>query len=103
MKYERLTKAGGYSADLDLTQELGYRYIYQRLSELEDKIESGEIVSIPQIEESRVRDRLPTYRVLFRDESGMSIVRFKDEGQALQFIEKLKIRSEREKCTAKKK
>lgn len=44
MKYERLTKAGGYSADLDLTQELGYRYIYQRLSELEDKIERGEIV-----------------------------------------------------------
>ena len=43
MDYVRLTKRGGYSSDLDLTQEPGYSLIYHRLSELEDKIESKEL------------------------------------------------------------
>lgn len=42
---ERLTKRKGWHKDIDLKDELGYSYIYQRLSELENKIEDGELVS----------------------------------------------------------
>ena len=44
----RLTKKGGYTKELDLKQELGYSYIYNRLSELEDKIENGTLVFIDE-------------------------------------------------------
>lgn len=50
--YKRLTKKGGYTKDLDLKQELGYSYIYTRLSELEDKIMDGTLVELP----CKVRD-----------------------------------------------
>ena len=40
MEYKRLTNQK-WSKDIDLTQELGYSYIYKRLAELEDKIEAG--------------------------------------------------------------
>ena len=43
-QYGRLTKKGGYTKELDLKQELGYSYIYNRLAELEDKIEKGLLV-----------------------------------------------------------
>ena len=43
-QYGRLTKKGGYTKELDLKQELGYSYIYNRLAELEDKIENGTLV-----------------------------------------------------------
>ena len=46
MKYERLTKKAGWHKDIDLTQELGYSYIYQRLSELENKIENGKLIEV---------------------------------------------------------
>ena len=46
-QYGRLTKKGGYTKELDLKQELGYSYIYNRLSELEDKIENGTLVKLP--------------------------------------------------------
>ena len=46
-QYGRLTKKGGYTKELDLKQELGYSYIYNRLSELEDKIENGTLVELP--------------------------------------------------------
>jgi hypothetical protein len=46
-QYGRLTKKGGYTKELDLTQELGYSYIYKRLYELEDKIENGTLVELP--------------------------------------------------------
>lgn len=46
-QYGRLTKKGGYTKELDLKQELGYSYIYNRLSELEDKIEAGTLVAVP--------------------------------------------------------
>lgn len=46
-QYGRLTKKGGYTKELDLKQELGYSYIYNRLSELEDKIEAGTLIEIP--------------------------------------------------------
>ena len=45
-QYGRLTKKGGYTKELDLKQELGYSYIYNRLSELEDKIEAGTLVEL---------------------------------------------------------
>ena len=45
-EYERLTNQK-WSKDIDLTQELGYSYIYKRLAELEDKIEAGTLIEIP--------------------------------------------------------
>lgn len=45
-EYERLTNQK-WSKDIDLTQELGYSYIYKRLNELEDKIEAGTLIEIP--------------------------------------------------------
>lgn len=43
-EYDRLTNQK-WSEDIDLKQEFGYSHIYKRLYELEDKIESGELVS----------------------------------------------------------
>lgn len=43
MKYERLTKRAGFYKDIDLKDEWGYSHIYQRLSELENKIEDGQL------------------------------------------------------------
>ena len=45
--YKRLTNQK-WSKDIDLTQELGYSYIYKRLYELEDKIENGHLVLIDE-------------------------------------------------------
>lgn len=45
-EYERLTNQK-WSKDIDLTQELGYLYIYKRLYELEDKIENRTLVTVP--------------------------------------------------------
>ena len=45
-EYERLTNQK-WSKDIDLTQELGYSYIYKRLYELEDKIKAGTLIEIP--------------------------------------------------------
>ena len=46
MEYKRLTNQE-WSKDIDLTQELGYSYIYKRLYELEEKIENGTLVTVP--------------------------------------------------------
>lgn len=46
MKYERLTHQK-YDENIDLTQEYGYSYIYKRLYELENKIESGSMIEPP--------------------------------------------------------
>lgn len=46
-KYERLTKRAGWHKDIDLKDELGYSYIYQRLAEWENAIDDGEIVRLP--------------------------------------------------------
>lgn len=46
MEYERLTNQK-WSKDIDLTQELGYSYIYKRLYKLEDKIKAGTLVTVP--------------------------------------------------------
>lgn len=45
-QYKRLTNQK-WSKDIDLTQELGYSYIYNRLYELEDGIENGTLVELP--------------------------------------------------------
>ena len=44
MKYDRLTKRGGYSENLDMKQEYGYGKIYTMLSRLEDEIEDGKLI-----------------------------------------------------------
>ena len=46
MEYKRLTNQK-WSKDIDLTQELGYSYIYKRLYELENKIDAGTLVAVP--------------------------------------------------------
>ena len=43
--YKRLT-GQKWSKDIDLSQELGYSYIYKRLYELEDKIENGTLAEL---------------------------------------------------------
>lgn len=45
-EYERLTNQK-WSKDIDLTQELGYSYIYKRLYELENRIKTGTLVTVP--------------------------------------------------------
>ena len=45
-EYKRLPKQSGWKADMDLTQEMGYSYIYQRLAELENKIEQGTLIEM---------------------------------------------------------
>lgn len=47
--YKRLTKQAGWHKDIDLKDELGYSYIYQRLAELENKIEQGTLIELPFI------------------------------------------------------
>lgn len=46
MEYKRLTNQK-WSKDIDLTQELGYSYIYKRLYELENRIKVGTLVTVP--------------------------------------------------------
>ena len=45
-EHERLTNQK-WSKDIDLTQELGYSYIYKRLYELENRIKAGTLVTVP--------------------------------------------------------
>lgn len=44
--YKRLTHPK-YDENIDLTKELGYSYIYKRLFELENKLESGTLIEPP--------------------------------------------------------
>lgn len=48
-KYKRLTHQK-YDENIDLTKEFGYSYIYKRLYELENKLESGTLIELPMIE-----------------------------------------------------
>lgn len=52
-EYERLTNQK-WSKDIDLTQELGYSYIYKRLYELENRIKAGTLVTVPYAIEQEV-------------------------------------------------
>lgn len=70
-EYKRLTKKGGYTKELDLTQELGYSHIYNRLAELEDKIEQGELVEnkvVTYINMARSGNKTLVYKALKYDE-----------------------------------
>lgn len=86
--YERLTKRGGVEKIEDFKEEYGYSSIYQRLSEIEDKIESGELVELPkkvflgknEIGENVYGVRTTTSRL------------FCDEQEADDFLEKEKAR-----------
>ncbi len=44
--FKRLTKQK-WSNDIDLTQELGYSYIYEKLYELENLLENGGLLKLP--------------------------------------------------------
>lgn len=44
--FKRLTKQK-WSNDIDLTQELGYSYIYDKLYELENLLENGWLLGLP--------------------------------------------------------
>lgn len=46
-EYKRLTKKGGWHENIDLKDEYGYKWIYQRLAVLEDKIENGTLIDLP--------------------------------------------------------
>lgn len=64
MKYERLTKKGGLDfsdKSLCLADEWGYSHIYNRLAELEDKIEQGMLIELPFI----TQDARGAWRVHF--------------------------------------
>lgn len=68
-QYGRLTKKGGYTKELDLKQELGYSYIYNRLSELEDKIEAGTLVELGyHIRKSYKNHDDQRYKIILIDE-----------------------------------
>ena len=68
MEYKRLTNQE-WSENIDLTQELGYSYIYKRLHELEDKIEQGTLIELPckvgdtVYEIQEIRNRVQAYKV----------------------------------------
>lgn len=61
---ERFTKKGGLDftdKNLSLRDEWGYSYIYNRLAELEDKLESGQLVEFP----CKIHDTLYTHKKVF--------------------------------------
>ena len=66
-KYERLTKRAGWHKDIDLTDELGYSYIYQRLAELENAIEDGEIVRLPCEKIKSIEDRIAKLENIYEE------------------------------------
>ncbi len=90
--YERLTKRGGFEKIEDFKEEYGYSSIYQRLSEIEDKIESGELVELPK-KVLRGKDEIGenAYEVI----TTMSHF-FYGERQADDFLEKEKARLRKE-------
>lgn len=70
MRYKRLTKKGGLDfsdKSLCLADEWGYSHIYNRLAELEDKIEKGKMIEFPRM--FKAIDRTG-WIVEFIDESG---------------------------------
>lgn len=66
MKYERITNQE-WSENIDLTQELGYSYIYKRLHELENQLEQGFLIEVKYPLHSKV------YIIDYLDENGYSI------------------------------
>ncbi len=88
--YERLTKRGGVEKIEDFKEEYGYSTIYQRLSELEDKIENGELLEFPRKEYGRYGYK--DFRsVLIVDKEGhVRAYHFETEEYADAFMKKTK-------------
>lgn len=85
-QYERLTKKGGYTKELDLKQELGYSYIYNRLSELEDKIEKGTLVP-----KYSIVDCGDTYCVCTVDTNNLLVIdEYETEAEAEKMLEEIR-------------
>ena len=91
--YERLTKHGGVEKIEDFKEEYGYSSIYQRLSEIEDKIESGELVELPRKSKVYIDDGDLKYRVVYLGiDKEIHSTFFEYERQADSFIEAEKAR-----------
>ena len=85
-QYGRLTKKGGYTKELDLKQELGYSYIYNRLSELEDKIEKGTLVP-----KYSIVDCGDTYCVCTVDTNNLLVIdEYETEAEAEKRLEEIR-------------
>ena len=85
-QYGRLTKKGGYTKELDLKQELGYSYIYNRLSELEDKIEAGTLVP-----KYSIVDCGDTYCVCTVDTNNLLVIdEYETEAEAEKRLEEIR-------------
>jgi hypothetical protein len=85
-QYGRLTKKGGYTKELDLKQELGYSYIYNRLAELEDKIEKGTLVP-----KYSIVDCGDTYCVCTVDTNNLLVIdEYETEAEAEKRLEEIR-------------
>lgn len=84
-QYKRLTNQK-WSEDIDLTQELGYSYIYKRLYELEDKIENGTLVP-----KYSIVDCGDTHCVCAVDTNNLLVIgEYETKAEAKQRLEELK-------------
>lgn len=84
-EYKRLTNQK-WSEDIDLTQELGYSYIYKRLYELEDKIENGTLVP-----KYSIVDCGDTHCVCAVDTNNLLVIgEYETKAEAKQRLEELK-------------
>ena len=85
-EYKRLTNQK-WSEDIDLTQELGYSYIYKRLYELETKIENGTLVP-----KYSIVDCGGTYCVCTVDTGNLLVIgEYETKAEAKQRLEELKM------------
>ena len=83
MEYKRLTKKSGLNfadKDLSLADEWGYSHIYNRLAELEDKIEQGTLIELP----CKVGD---TVYVIIKAENGYALLKDICDGFMIKDIE----------------
>ena len=88
-QYKRLTNQK-WSEDIDLTQELGYSYIYKRLYELEDKIENGTLVP-----KYSIVDCGGTYCVCTVDTDNLLVIgEYDTEEEAKQRLEEIRNKNE---------
>lgn len=94
--YERLTKRGGVEKIEDFKEECGYSTIYQRLSVLEDMLESGELVELPRKSKVYIGDGDLKYRVVYLGiDKEIHSTFFEYERQADSFVEAEKARMRR--------
>ena len=92
MKYKRLTKKGGLNfadKNLSLVDEWGYSHIYNRLAELEDKIEQGTLIELPYKLGTKlyflVLHSFGGYFEIFETDLWVYVSRYKDELGGVDF------------------